>query len=97
PAGQRLGCYLCRCARAAGRSASRRPRRLPQAHECWRRADRSAAHPKLPEHKQAAIARDYGMTNGILVLPMRIALSYYAIRTFNLDLDLDEIPPERKQ
>jgi len=28
---------------------------------------------------------------------MRIALSYYAIRTFNLDLDLDEIPPERKQ
>jgi hypothetical protein len=54
-------------------------------------------HPKLPEHKQAAIALDYGMTDGMLVLPVRIALSYYAIRTFNLDLDLDEIPPERKQ
>jgi WYL domain-containing protein len=54
-------------------------------------------HPKLPESKRAAIALDYGMKDGMLVLPIRIALSYYAIRTFNLDLDLDEIPAERKQ
>jgi hypothetical protein len=54
-------------------------------------------HPKLPKHKQAAIALDYGMKDGMLILPIRIALTYYAIRTFNLDLNLDEIPPERKQ
>jgi predicted DNA-binding transcriptional regulator YafY len=54
-------------------------------------------HPMLPKYKQAAIALDYGMKDGMLVFPIRIALSYYAIRTFNLDLDLDEIPPERKQ
>lgn len=54
-------------------------------------------HPKLPQHQQAAIALDYGMKDAMLVLPIRIALSYYAIKTFNLDLDLDEIPPERKQ
>jgi hypothetical protein len=54
-------------------------------------------HPKLPKYEQAAIALDYGMKDGVLVLPIRIALSWYAIKTFNLDLDLDDIPPERKQ
>ncbi|QEX23802.1 hypothetical protein FRZ61_37410 [Hypericibacter adhaerens] len=54
-------------------------------------------HPKLPKHEQDAIAFDYGMRDGMLALPVRIALSYYAIRTFNLDLDLDGISPERKQ
>lgn len=54
-------------------------------------------HPQLPKHLQTAIALDYGMKDGMLVLPIRIALAYYAIRTFNLDLDLDDIAPERKQ
>ena len=54
-------------------------------------------HPKLPKHKQAAIALDYGMKDVTLSVPIRITLSYYAIKTFNLDLVSEEIAPGRKQ
>jgi len=55
-------------------------------------------HPKLSEAQQDAVARDFGMINGKRILPaIRIALAYYVIKRLNLDLDLEEIPPERKQ
>jgi hypothetical protein len=37
------------------------------------------------------------MTEGVLVLSIRIALAYYVIKRLNLDLDIDQIPPERQQ
>jgi predicted DNA-binding transcriptional regulator YafY len=54
-------------------------------------------HPKLSRPQQEAIGRDYGMTEGVLVLSIRIALAYYVIKRLNLDLDIDQIPPERQQ
>ena len=51
-------------------------------------------HPKLSTAQQQAISRDFGMRDGVRVLPVRIALAFYVIKRLNLDLDL---PPERKQ
>ncbi len=53
------------------------------------------SHPALDEAQRSAIERDYGMTNGVLTVKARAALSFYLIRRLNLDLD--NIPPERKQ
>jgi hypothetical protein len=53
------------------------------------------AHPALDEAQKSVIERDYGMTNGVLAVKARAALSFYLIRRLNLDLD--DIPPTRKQ
>ncbi len=53
------------------------------------------AHPALDEAQRSAIERDYGMTNGVLAIKARAALSFYLIRRLNLDLD--NVPPARKQ
>lgn len=52
-------------------------------------------HPALDEAQRSAIEHDYGMTNGLLTVKTRAALSFYLIRQLNLDLD--NIPPARKQ
>lgn len=41
-------------------------------------------HPELSEDKQAAIAYDYGMTNGELVLPCRQAFLFYTLKHLGL-------------
>jgi predicted DNA-binding transcriptional regulator YafY len=54
-------------------------------------------HPALDAQQQLAISHDYGMKDGILSIPTRIALAYYLIRRLNLDLDGDQISPARQQ
>jgi predicted DNA-binding transcriptional regulator YafY len=54
-------------------------------------------HPGLSAAAQNAVASDFGMKNGKLVLQLRVALAFYAIKRLNLDLDLADISPERKQ
>ncbi len=55
------------------------------------------AHPDLGEAQKSAIERDFGMENGLLVIRTRAALAFYFIKRLNLDLDDDQITPERKQ
>jgi predicted DNA-binding transcriptional regulator YafY len=54
-------------------------------------------HAKLTEPQKAAIELDYGMQQGLLSVQIRTALAFYFIKHHNLDLDRDDIPPERKQ
>lgn len=59
-------------------------------------------HPKLDDAGKAAIALDYGMEGGELILETRAALAFYLIKRLNLDLanlDLDsnKVPPARLQ
>jgi len=58
---------------------------------------RIAAHPGLNEAQRSTIEQDFGMKNGLLIVPTRVALAYYLIRRLNLDLPDDLISPERKQ
>jgi predicted DNA-binding transcriptional regulator YafY len=55
------------------------------------------AHPYLGEAQKSAIERDFGMENGVLIMRTRAALAFYFIKRLNLDLDSDQITPERKQ
>jgi predicted DNA-binding transcriptional regulator YafY len=54
-------------------------------------------HPRLSEAGKAAIAMDYGMESGQFVLETRAALAFYLIKHLNLDLEGDNIAPERQQ
>ncbi len=56
---------------------------------------RVCPHPMLDEAQRKAIEQDFGMIDGELVLPCRLALAFYFIRRFNLDIP--DIPPERAQ
>lgn len=55
------------------------------------------AHPGLNETQRRTIELDFGMEDGLLVVPSRIALAFYLERRLNLDLSDEEISPERKQ
>ncbi|MBZ0223276.1 MAG: WYL domain-containing protein [Dokdonella sp.] len=55
---------------------------------------RLAPHPELPTGPRRAIELDYGMENGVIDVPMRLALYYYFERHLCLDI---EARPERKQ
>ncbi len=55
------------------------------------------AHPALSEPQKAAVERDFGMTDGLLVMKTRVALAFYVIKRLDLDLDQAGIPPERRQ
>jgi len=54
-------------------------------------------HPHLGEAQRSVIEHDFGMTNGLLVLPTRAALAFYLIKRLNLDLEIKYISPERQQ
>jgi len=54
-------------------------------------------HPKLSDNAKAAVELDYGMEGGRLVLETRASLAFYLIKRMNMDLNDDEIPPERLQ
>ncbi len=55
------------------------------------------AHPQLSESQRAAIEYDFRIENGVLRIPMRLALAYYFIRRNNLDLRDGLIPADRVQ
>lgn len=52
---------------------------------------RLTAHPGLTPEQKAAIERDYRLQDGVLVVPVRLALGYYFIKRHNLDLNLDPL------
>jgi hypothetical protein len=54
-------------------------------------------HPDLTDDQKETIARDYKMDNGELALNVRVALSFYFIRRYNLDLRDGQLKPERAQ
>lgn len=54
-------------------------------------------HPDLTEDQKETIARDYKIDNGELALNVRVALSFYFIRRYNLDLRDGQLKPERAQ
>lgn len=54
-------------------------------------------HPGLSDDQKETIARDYKMDDGELSVNMRVALSFYFIRRYNLDLRDGELNPERAQ
>ena len=54
-------------------------------------------HPDLRLDQRETIARDYKIDNGELCVTMRVALSFYFIRRYNLDLRDGQLSPERAQ
>ena len=54
-------------------------------------------HPGLSADQKETIARDYKIDNGELSVTMRVALSFYFIRRYNLDLRDGQLKPERAQ
>lgn len=54
-----------------------------------------APNPDLAQPVRRAIAHEYQMVGGRLKIEARVALAFYFIRQFNLDLD--GLPPERRQ
>jgi predicted DNA-binding transcriptional regulator YafY len=58
---------------------------------------RLAPHPRMKGGQRKAIELDYGMEHGHTEVQTRVCLSYYLERHLGLDLDPDNIPPERQQ
>ncbi len=56
-----------------------------------------APNNNLPEQKQAAIADEYGMDDGRLVVTMRVSLCFYLMTENNLDIPLGVLKPEKQQ
>lgn len=54
-----------------------------------------APNPALSEGARRSLSKEYGMNRGQLRIPTRTALAFYLIQ--HLDLDLDDLPPERRQ
>lgn len=54
-------------------------------------------HPGLTDEQKETIARDYKIDDGELAVVIRVALSFYFIRRYNLDLREGQLPPERAQ
>lgn len=56
------------------------------------------AHPDLSAQQKSAIEDDYRMTDGTLTLKMRLAVAYYFVKRYNLDLVHEgKLDPERAQ
>jgi hypothetical protein len=58
---------------------------------------RITAHPELGAEQKAAIEHDYRLEKGELAVTMRLALGYYFIKRYNLDLRDGQIAPVRAQ
>lgn len=58
---------------------------------------RLTAHPDLDPHQKATIEHDYRLEKGELAITMRIALAYYFVTRYNLDLREGQLAPTRAQ
>lgn len=54
-------------------------------------------NPALSQERQAAVAAEHGMTEGRLVLPYRLSLSFYLMSEHNLDVKPGVLEPEKQQ
>ena len=54
-------------------------------------------NPALTREHQATVAAEHGMTDGRLVFPCRLSLSFYLMREHNLDIEPGVLKPERQQ
>lgn len=54
-------------------------------------------NPGLSAERQAAIALEHGMTNGSLIRPCRLSLSFYLMNEYNLDVEAGVLKPEKQQ
>lgn len=51
----------------------------------------------LSAERQAAVAAEHGMTDGRLVRPCRLSLSFYLMSEYNLDVEPGMLKPEKQQ
>ena len=54
-------------------------------------------NPGLSPEQSIAVARDYGMSDGRLVRPCRLSLSFYLMSQHNLDVDTGVLKPVKQQ
>ena len=54
-------------------------------------------NPELSDERQAAVATEFGMTDGRLVHPCRLSLSFYLMSQFNLEVEPRVLMPEKQQ
>jgi hypothetical protein len=54
-------------------------------------------HPDLSLNQRRVIELDYGMVNGIVTIPVRRALLYYALKRLGLDTDQAAREPQDQQ
>jgi len=56
-----------------------------------------APHPELSAGQRKAIELDYGMENGLTIIPVRRAMLYYALKRLGLDTDPAARRPQDQQ
>ena len=54
-------------------------------------------NPALSHERRTAVAAEHGMTDGRLVWPCRLSLSFYLMSEHNLDVKPDVLKPEKQQ
>lgn len=54
-------------------------------------------NPGLSAERQAAVAAEHGMTDGRLVRPCRLSLSFYLMSEYDLDVEPEVLKPEKQQ
>jgi hypothetical protein len=54
-------------------------------------------NPSLTAERQAAVAAEHGMTDGRLIRPYRLSLSFYLMSEYNLDVEPGILKPEKQQ
>ena len=54
-------------------------------------------NPALSQERQATVAAEHGMTDGCLVFPCRLSLSFYLMSEHNLDVEPGVLKPEKQQ
>jgi hypothetical protein len=54
-------------------------------------------NPALSPERQAAVAAEHAMTNGQLIRPCRLSLSFYLMSEYNLDVEPGVLKPEKQQ
>jgi len=76
-----------------------KPDQINAEHDIeWQRflTFRIGPHPDLETAKRKAIELDYGMHQGEISVETRISLSFYFMRRFGLDMDPNDVQPERQ-
>jgi hypothetical protein len=54
-------------------------------------------NPQLSLERQTAVAAEHGMTDGRLLRPCRLSLSFYLMSEYNLDVEPGVLKPEKQQ
>lgn len=54
-------------------------------------------NPELTAERQMAVAAEHGMTDGRLIRPCRLSLSFYLMSEYNLDVEPGVLKPEKQQ